>query len=121
MLETAGLSETLDDLDGLLLYSADKNRPLSSQQRQKQKKTKVQTASTSIPNSSSELRRMSGTASAGEPSQRKSSTSSLHGAGRGVGGSRGTRFWSGGTGGALRLPDPPALCAVRLGMRLVLR
>lgn len=61
---------------------------------------------------------MFGTASVREPSQRKSSTSSLHGAGRGEGGD--TRFWSGGTGGVVRLPDPPALCAVRLRMRPVL-
>lgn len=60
-----------------------------------------------------------------EPFQRKSSISSLHGEGRGGGGRGGgggthTRFWPGGTGGAVRWPDPPALCAVKLQTRLVL-
>lgn len=55
-----------------------------------------------------------------EPSQRKSSTSSSHGEGKGDGVGRGTRFWSGGTGGALRLPDPPAPGAWRLRAILVL-
>lgn len=55
------------------------------------------------------------TASVREPSQRRSSTSSLHGEDRrrrgdGGGGGGGVRFWS----GAVRLPDPPALCACRL-------
>lgn len=54
------------------------------------------------------------TASVREPSQRRSSTSSLHGEDRrrrgDGGGGGGVRFWS----GAVRLPDPPALCACRL-------
>lgn len=60
------------------------------------------------------LTRTFGTVSAREPSQRRSSTSSLHDEG---GRRRGDEAGGGGLGlwsGAVRRPDPPALCACRL-------
>lgn len=62
------------------------------------------------------LTRTFGTVSVAALSQRKSSTSSSHDEGRAGGGGRAPRFWSCGTGGAVRLPDPPVLCALRFGI-----
>lgn len=62
-----------------------------------------------------------GTASVRVPFQRKRSTSSSHGERRGDGGSLGTSFWTEGHVGVPRLPDPPALCAVKLQSKLVQR
>ncbi len=97
-----------------MLYSADNNVSQSTTKVWKCKRTHQH------PNLISILTRTFGTASLREPSQKKSSTSSLHGEGSDDGGSRDMGFWSGGTGGAVRLPDPPALCAITLWMRLVL-
>lgn len=57
------------------------------------------------------FRRRSGRASAGELTQRRSSPPSSHGGGTADGG--------GGTGGAVRGPDPPVLCALRFGTSLL--
>lgn len=67
----------------------------------------------------SDLTRTFGTAPVREPSQRRSGTSSSHGERRAAG--TGAGFWSGRTGGAGRLPDPPALCAGGSPTRPVLR
>lgn len=66
-----------------------------------------------------EVTRRFGTASVGDPSQRKRSASISHGDGRTSGGGTSTKFWSDGADGAVRLPDPPALCAIQLFLRLV--
>lgn len=61
-----------------------------------------------------------GTVSVREPSQRKSSTSSSHDEGRAGGGGRRPWFWCRGTGVAVKLPDPPVLCASRVRIRVFL-
>lgn len=66
------------------------------------------------------LTRTFGTVSVGEPSQRKSSTSSSHDEGRVDGRGRGPWFWSCGTGVAVSLPDPHVLCALRVRIRVFL-